>query len=73
MIVNSTIYPFTTGLSEKGALEEFIDVYEEELKAFYQGKGKYLSNSFLVSHFGFDTELKEKVKNRWFKKGVILN
>ncbi|EFQ56982.1 hypothetical protein HMPREF9176_0372 [Streptococcus downei F0415] len=54
-------------------MEDFIDTYEEALKDFYQGKGNYSSSSFLVSRFGFDTELKERVQDRWFKRGVIIN
>lgn len=72
-LVNSTLYPFTMNLTGKEALEDFIDTYEEPLKDFYQGKGNYSSTSFLVSHFGFDTELKEKVKERWYRRGVIIN
>lgn len=72
-IVNSTLYPFTTSLVAREALEDFIVTYEEALKNYYLGKGDYGSNSFLVSHFGFDTALKERVQDRWYKRGVIIN
>lgn len=69
------LYPFTTSLDEdcKLALEEFISDFEEELKMYYQAVGKYETKSLTTMLFGFDTELKEKFKDKWFRRGVVLN
>lgn len=71
----SPLYPFTTSLNEdcKEALKEFIVDFKEELKLYYQASGKYKTKSLTTMLFGFDTELKEKFKDKWFKRGVVLN
>ncbi|MDT9516086.1 hypothetical protein [Streptococcus mutans] len=71
----SPLYPFTTSLDVncRLALEEFISDFKEELKLYYQASGKYQTKSLMTMFFGFDTELKEKFKDKWFKCGVVLN
>lgn len=61
------VYPYSTN---KEALVEFIDTYRTELESFFEsGERLY----FCRHAFKFDTELKEKIKERWYQKGVIIN
>ncbi|MDQ8759080.1 hypothetical protein [Streptococcus ruminantium] len=61
------VYPYSTN---REALEEFIAAYRAELEScFESGECLY----FCRHAFHFDTELKEKIKERWYQKGVIIN
>ncbi|MEY8463729.1 hypothetical protein [Streptococcus merionis] len=61
------IYPFS---NDKAMLLEFVAVYYDDLKDFYLNKQ---SSWFSFHLLGFDTEAKERFKDRWYKKGVVVN
>lgn len=66
------VYPFVRSKNDVGVLEEFCETYQEELKNFFTSK-QYNFNSFAFFKFQFDTATKEKFKNRWFKRGLLIN
>lgn len=63
------IYPFTLSLNDLDSLEEFIAEYEENIfESFKNRQGMNFWNDVI----GYDTELKQRVKRRWYLKGVIM-
>ena len=63
------IYPIYPYANSKSALEEFLEVYEDSLKTFYEDREPWFSNYIL----GFDTNAKEEFKGRWYRRGVVIN
>ncbi|MGT2712264.1 hypothetical protein [Streptococcus oriscaviae] len=66
----SPVYPYIRSERDMGALKEFLETFKDDLLAFYlKGDGLYFSRHL----FYFDTELKDRFKNRWFERGVLID
>lgn len=63
------VYPFALTESDKKSLFEFISLYKEELLAYYKKRN---SIGFSFSLYGFNTEARERFKEYWYQKGVIV-
>lgn len=63
------VYPFALTESDKKSLFEFISLYKEELLAYYKKRN---SIGFSFSLYGFNTGARERFKEYWYQKGVIV-
>lgn len=63
-------YPFTLTGTPVAVLEDFIEHYKEELIDCYCHAN---SNDFCRHVLGYDTDLKTRFKERWYKEGIIIN
>lgn len=63
------IYPFSETENDLPALEEFVELYYEELKDFYM-----ITNGIDFGQYKwpFDTKSKEDFRNKWYQKGVVF-
>ncbi|MBY5034160.1 hypothetical protein K6V78_03585 [Streptococcus gallolyticus] len=64
------IYPFVLTKNDTVYLEEFLEEYGEQLIEHYLSGNRLYFSRFL---YGFDTLLKERFKQRWFEKGVMID
>ncbi|HFR3939589.1 hypothetical protein ACS60R_05035 [Streptococcus suis] len=63
--VSYPVYPYA---NSRGVLEEFVNLYYEELTGFFDLHHMWFTNYL----FGFDTKKKEEFKDRWFERGLLI-
>lgn len=76
------VYPFSD-LEHKAVLQEFVDLYEQELLEFYKNGWNYNFASFCIVNdynntiYGIsrdlDLSMVSRFRDRWFKKGVVFH
>lgn len=69
VVVRSPIYPFVSNYCHLDALNDFVELYSEDLVRFYETTNGLDFGRFL---YGFETDIKEDFRNHWFKKGVVI-
>ncbi|MBF0817860.1 hypothetical protein [Streptococcus acidominimus] len=63
-------YPAYPYAQSEEVLEKFVGIFKEELEAFFASGDR----SYFSFHLhGFNTELKERLKDRWHKQGVMID
>ncbi|HEM3941035.1 TPA: hypothetical protein U1V53_000795 [Streptococcus suis] len=63
--ISHPVYPYA---SSREVLEEFVNLYYEELASFFDLHQMWFTNYLL----GFDTSKKEEFKDRWFDRGLLI-
>lgn len=63
------VYPFSCDEKALPALREFVEAYQEELQDFYKEGYNY---DFSRHVCGITGDSKDKFRERWFKRGVII-
>lgn len=64
------VYPYVLSKEDVMYLKEFLEDYRELLIEHYMSGSRLYFSRFL---YGFDTDLKERFKERWWKKGVMID
>lgn len=64
------VYPFALTKQDKDSLEEFVSLYGEDLLKFYKQPN---SIGFSFYLYGFNTYARERFKEEWYEKGVLIS